>query len=83
MSDVFANPEHVGFWEAARRAPAGEKVDWEEFLAGSKVLARCGIHYPEAGVYVARRHSYPPRLGSGYRGATISGRGAPYTCLQG
>jgi hypothetical protein len=39
MSDVFANPEHVGFWEAARRAPAGEKVDWEEFLAGSRCVS--------------------------------------------
>ncbi len=27
MTELFANPEHVGLWEAAAR---GEPIDWEE-----------------------------------------------------
>ena len=30
MIEVFENPEHVGFWEAAWR---GEPVDWDAFFA--------------------------------------------------
>jgi hypothetical protein len=27
LGEVFRNPEHVGFWEAAS-SPAGEEMDW-------------------------------------------------------
>src|ERR671917_2855465 len=55
LSEVFANPEHVGFWEAAG-CPAGEKVDWEGFLAGY------GVAVDWAGLLVLRRaHGSVPR----------------------
>src|SRR5919107_845339 len=38
LSEVFRNPGHVGVWEAARRGPAGERVDWEGFLAAPVIL---------------------------------------------
>ena len=31
LTEVFKHPEHLAFWEAARR---GERVDWEGFFSG-------------------------------------------------
>src|ERR671920_972599 len=47
LGEVFRNPGHVGFWEAARRASAGERVDWEEFLAGYEVA----VDWPACSFY--------------------------------
>jgi hypothetical protein len=47
LSEVFANPEHLRFWEAARRGPAGERVDWEGFLAGYEVA----VDWPACSFY--------------------------------
>src|SRR5918997_2410546 len=46
LSEVFANPEHVGFWEAAG-CPTREELDWEGFLAGYGVavdLPACSFY---------------------------------------
>jgi len=68
LSEVFANPEHVGFWEAARRGPAGEEVDWEGFLAGYGVAVdwpACSFYeeimeaFPEASVILTVRDPAP------------------------
>ena len=65
LTEVFENPEHVGFWEAARR---GEKVDWEGFLAGYEVAAdwpACSFYeelmeaFPEAPVILTVRDPEP------------------------
>ena len=52
LSEVFAHPEHVGFWEAARR---GEKVDWEGFL-GSYGVA---VDWPACSFYEELMQAFP------------------------
>src|SRR5215210_7163900 len=55
LSEVFANPEHVGVWEAARRGPAGERVDWEGFLAGYGVA----VDWPACSFYEELMEAFP------------------------
>jgi len=55
LSEVFRNPEHVGFWEAARRGPAGEEVDWEWFLAGYGVA----VDWPACSFYEELMEAFP------------------------
>src|SRR5918993_1022744 len=54
LSEVFANPEHVGFWEAAGGL-AGEKVDWEGFLAGYGVA----VDWPVCSFYEELMEAFP------------------------
>ncbi len=55
LSEVFANPEHADFWEAARRGPAGEEVDWEGFLAGYGVA----VDWPACSFYEEIMEAFP------------------------
>ncbi|CAN5891891.1 sulfotransferase family protein [soil metagenome] len=55
LSEVFRNPEHVGFWEAARRGRGGEKVDWEGFLAGYGVA----VDWPACSFYEELMETFP------------------------
>src|SRR5215210_5987049 len=55
LSEVFRNPEHVGFWEAARRGRGGEKVDWEGFLAGYGVA----VDWPACSFYEEIMQAFP------------------------
>ncbi|CAA9415872.1 MAG: hypothetical protein AVDCRST_MAG01-01-1929 [uncultured Rubrobacteraceae bacterium] len=52
MTEVFTHPEHVGFWEAARR---GERVDWEEFFAGYGVA----VDWPACAFYAELMETFP------------------------
>ncbi len=52
LSEVFAHPERVGFWEAARR---GEKVDWEGFFAGYEVA----VDWPACSFYEELMEAFP------------------------
>ena len=52
LGEVFRNPEHVGFWEAARR---GEEVDWEGFLAGYGVA----VDWPACSFYEELMEAFP------------------------
>jgi hypothetical protein len=52
LGEVFRNPEHVGFWEAARR---GEEVDWEGFLAGYGVA----VDWPACSFYEELVEAFP------------------------
>src|SRR5215207_4995001 len=52
LSEVFRNPEHVGFWEAARR---GEDVDWEGFLSGYEVA----VDWPACSFYEELMQAFP------------------------
>jgi hypothetical protein len=54
LSEVFANPEHVGFWEAAGGF-AGEKVDWEGFLADYEVA----VDWPACSFYEELMEAFP------------------------
>jgi Sulfotransferase domain len=54
LSEVFANPEHLGFWEAASGS-AGEKVGWEEFLAGYGVA----VDWPACSFYEVLMEAFP------------------------
>lgn len=65
LTEVFENPEHVGFWEAARRK---EKVVWEEFLRAYEVAVdwpACSFYeelmaaFPEASVILTVRDPEP------------------------
>lgn len=65
LTEVFENPEHVGFWEAAGR---GEKVDWEGFFEGYEVAVdwpACSFHeelmeaFPGAHVILTVRDPEP------------------------
>ena len=68
LTEVFENPQHVGFWEAARR---GEEVDWRgflEFLANYEVAVdwpACAFYeelmeaFPEASVVLTVRDPEP------------------------
>lgn len=52
LGEVFRNPEHVGFWEAAR---LGEEVDWERFLAGYEVA----VDWPACSFYTELMEAFP------------------------
>ena len=52
LSEVFANPEHVGFWEDARR---GDEVDWEGFFAGYEVA----VDWPACSFYAELMQAFP------------------------
>ena len=54
LSEVFANPEHVEFWEAAGGL-AGKKVDWEGFLAGYGVA----VDWPACSFYEELMEAFP------------------------
>ena len=56
LAEVFEHPEHVGFWEAASEASsAGERVDWEGFLAGYEVAVDC----PACAFYEELMQAFP------------------------
>jgi len=52
MTEVFTHPEHVGFWEAARR---GERVDWEGFFSGYGVA----VDWPACAFYAELMEAFP------------------------
>ena len=52
LTEVFENPRHVEFWEAARR---GEKVDWERFLADYEVA----VDWPACAFYEELMEAFP------------------------
>lgn len=52
LTEVFANPEHVEVWEAARR---GEKVDWEGFLVNYEVA----VDWPACSFYEELMRAFP------------------------
>ena len=54
LTEVFKNPEHVGFWEAARSS-AGERVDWKEFFAGYEVA----VDWPACSFYEELMEAFP------------------------
>lgn len=54
LSEIFRNPEHVEFWEAARGS-AGEKVDWEGFLADYEVA----VDWPACSFYEELMEAFP------------------------
>ncbi len=65
LTEVFENPQHVEFWEAARR---GEEVDWRGFLKGYEVAVdwpACSFYeelveaFPEAPVILTVRDPEP------------------------
>lgn len=57
LSEIFRNPEHVEFWEAARGS-AGEKVDWEGFLADYEVA----VDWPACSFYEELMEAFPEAL---------------------
>ncbi len=52
MTEAFTRPEHVRFWEAARR---GERVDWEEFFSGYGVA----VDWPSCAFYAELMEAFP------------------------
>ena len=52
LTEVFAHPEHVAFWEAARR---GERVDWEGFFSGYEVA----VDWPACSFYGEIMEAFP------------------------
>ena len=52
MTEVFTHPEHVGFWEAARR---GERVDWQSFFSGYGVA----VDWPACAFYEELMEAFP------------------------
>ncbi|MBA3793715.1 MAG: sulfotransferase family protein [Rubrobacter sp.] len=52
MTEVFTHPEHVEFWEAARR---GERVDWEAFFSGYGVA----VDWPACAFYGELMEAFP------------------------
>lgn len=52
LTEVFENPEHVRFWEAARRK---EKVGWKEFFAGYEVA----VDWPACSFYEELMEAFP------------------------
>src|SRR5918998_3550002 len=54
LSEVFANPEHVGFWEAAVPSTR-EELDWERFLAGYGVA----VDWPACSFYEELLEAFP------------------------
>src|ERR687893_2288037 len=54
LSEVFANPEHVGFWEAAG-CPTREELDWAGFLARYGVA----VDWPACSFYEELIEAFP------------------------
>ena len=52
MTEVFTHPEHVQFWEAARR---GEPADWERFFSGYGVA----VDWPACAFYGELMEAFP------------------------
>jgi hypothetical protein len=52
LTEVFKHPEHVAFWEAARR---GERVDWEGFFSGYGVA----VDWPACTFYWEIMEAFP------------------------
>lgn len=52
LTEAFKNPEHVGFWEAARR---GEEVDWQGFFADYEMA----IDWPACSFYEELMETFP------------------------
>lgn len=52
LTEVFRHPEHVAFWEAARR---GERVDWEGFFSGYGVA----VDWPACSFYAELMEAFP------------------------
>ncbi len=52
LTEVFENPEHVGFWEAARR---GEEVDWRQFFEGYEIA----VDWPACSFYEELMKAFP------------------------
>ncbi len=52
LTEVFTHPDHVCFWEAARR---GERVDWAGFLAGYGVT----VDWPACAFYTELMEAFP------------------------
>ena len=52
MTEVFTRPEHVRFWEAARR---GERVDWNGFFSGYGVA----VDWPACAFYEELMEAFP------------------------
>ncbi len=52
MTEVFTHPEHVHFWEAARR---GEPVDWKRFFSGYGVA----VDWPACAFYGEMMEAFP------------------------
>jgi hypothetical protein len=52
LTEVFDHPEHVGFWESARR---GEKVNWKGFFAGYEVT----VDWPACSFYEKLMEAFP------------------------
>ena len=52
LTEVFENPQHVGFWEAARR---GERVDWRGFFEGYEVA----VDWPACAFYEELMEAFP------------------------
>jgi hypothetical protein len=57
FTEVFARPGHVKVWEAARGS-AGERVDWQEFLAPYEVA----VDWPACSFYGELMEVYPGAL---------------------
>ena len=52
MTELFEHPEHVRFWEAARR---GEPVDWDDFLGEYEAA----VDWPAGAFYEELMEKYP------------------------
>lgn len=52
MTEVFTHPEHVEFWEAARR---GQRVDWQSFFSGYGVA----VDWPACAFYEEMMEAFP------------------------
>ena len=52
LTEVFTHPDHVRFWEAARR---GERVDWAGFLAGYEIT----VDWPACAFYAELMEAFP------------------------
>ena len=52
LTEVFAHPEHVEFWEAAR---LGDEVDWEDFFEGYGVA----VDWPPCSFYADLMQAFP------------------------
>lgn len=52
LTEVFTHPEHVRFWEAARR---GEPVDWANFLSDYEIT----VDWPACAFYAELMEAFP------------------------
>src|SRR5918995_5738042 len=55
LSEVFANPQHVGFWEEAVGCHIREKPDWEGFFVGYGVA----VDWPACSFYEELMEAFP------------------------